>query len=73
MTPAVPPGHIARVSKKPHKVEETAAPYAAKKPAKADASAPARTGERPPDDAAFKKVADKIFIERKELLRKLAR
>ena len=47
------------MKKKPAKVEEAAAPYTAKKSGKAD-------------DAAFQKVADKIFVERKELLRKLA-
>lgn len=58
------------MSKKPSKVEESQSSYAAKKPAKAAARAPKSTG--PADDAAFKKVADKIFSERKELLHKLA-
>lgn len=60
----------AAVSKKPHKVEEAAPPYTAKQPVKA---APAPTQPRPSDDAAFQRITDKIFAERKELLRKLAR
>jgi hypothetical protein len=58
------------VKKKPVRVEEPAPPYAAKKPAAK--AVPAQPSVRPADDAAFKKVADKIFLERKELLRKLA-
>ena len=65
--------HFGRVSKKPLMVGEAAAPYATKKPAKRK-SAP--KGDEPDrrraDDAAFKQVADKVFFERKELLRKLA-
>ncbi|MBI2813240.1 MAG: hypothetical protein HYX71_03020 [Opitutae bacterium] len=57
------------MSKKPHKVEEAATPYTAKKPVQA-ALAPAQP--RPSDDAAFQRVTEKIFAERKELLRKLA-
>ena len=58
------------VSKKPHKVQEATAPYTAKKPVKA-AVAP-KTSAASADDAAFKRATDKIFTERKELLRKLA-
>ncbi len=58
------------MSKKPRKVDEPQAPYPAKKPAKA---APAtKPGAVSVSDAAFKRVTDKIFTERKELLRKLA-
>lgn len=64
-----PPAHCPGVSKKPHKIEEPKAAYPAKKPVKA-ASAPA--GPRQVDDAAFKRITDKIFTERKDLLRKLA-
>jgi hypothetical protein len=62
------------VSKKPHKIEETKAPYAAKKPTKGAASSPKSTvqGGQAVDDAAFKKVTDKIFSESKALLHKLA-
>jgi hypothetical protein len=56
--------HRAAVSKKVYKVEEPQAPYAAKPAAKA--------ASRAPTDPAFKRIADKIFAERKELLRKLA-
>ena len=59
------------MSKKPHKVEEAATPYTARKPVKA-APAPTKSAVRPADDATFKKIADKIFAERKELLHKLA-
>jgi hypothetical protein len=51
------------VKKKSAKVQEVAQPYIAK---------PADSGMRKKDGAAFQKVADKIFAERKELLRKLA-
>ena len=66
--------HSAAVSKKPHKIEEPKAAYAAPKPAKAATASPKSTVPRGQmvDDAAFKKVADKIFSERKELLHKLA-
>jgi hypothetical protein len=57
------------VSKKPHKVDEPQAPYPAKKPVQA---ASAKSGTASVTDAAFKRVTDKIFAERKELLRKLA-
>lgn len=61
------------MSKKPPKVKEAATPYTAKKPAvKAAATEPATPGGRSADDATFKKVTDKIFSERKELLHKLA-
>jgi hypothetical protein len=53
------------VKKKPTKVEESAAHYSAKKTNPA-----ANTPEAA--DATFKKVTDKIFSERKELLHKLA-
>ena len=61
------------MKKKPAKVAEPKAAYGAKKPA-TPAAAPksAGAGSRETDDATFKKVTDKIFFERKELLRKLA-
>ena len=55
------------MKKKPSKVNEPQASYAAKKPGK---TAPQPAPQA--DDAAFQRVADKIFTERKELLRKLA-
>lgn len=58
------------MSKKPHKVAEPPAPYTAKKPVKAAAST--KPGAATVSDADFKRVADKIFTERRELLRKLA-
>jgi hypothetical protein len=60
------------VKRKPAKVGESVAPYAARKPGKRGAPTPTEPGLRQVDDAAFQKVADKIFAERKELLRKLA-
>jgi len=58
------------VSKKPSKVQETAAPYTAKKTATA---APAPTsGVRYANPAQAKKSMDKVFSVHKELLRKLA-
>jgi len=62
------------VSKKPHKVNEPQIPYAAKKPVKVAAASLKSTvpGGQTVDDAAFKKVTDKIFSERKDLLHKLA-
>ena len=66
------PGQFGGVKKKPAKVEEPTTPYAAKKRAKAATSKSAAPGVRQVEDAAFQKVADKIFSERKELLRKLA-
>ncbi|GAB1489787.1 hypothetical protein MASR2M8_22410 [Opitutaceae bacterium] len=56
------------VKPKPHKVEEPTAPYAAKPTAGKGSGTP----HPPSGDAAFRKAADKIFAERKELLRKLA-
>ena len=69
-TPPVP-AQFPGVSKKPSKVAEPQAPYAAKKPVKAAAAA-SKTSATSADDAAFKRITDKIFTERKELLRKLA-
>lgn len=61
------------VKKKPQQVGETAPPYTAKKTVKGKVAAPVTDAEkRQADDAAFNKVADKIFSERKDLLRKLA-
>jgi len=61
------------VKKKPAKVEESAAPYAAKKPvAKAAAPQSTESGVRYMDDATFRKAADKVFKVHHELFRKLA-
>lgn len=57
------------MSKKPHKIEEPKAAYRAPKPAKGAATA---AGPRQVDDATFKRITEKIFTERKDLLRKLA-
>lgn len=65
------PPHPFPVNKKPPKVGETQSPYTAKK-AVVKAVASPKTGSISTDDAAFKRVTDKIFAERKELLRKLA-
>ena len=66
-------GQITRMSKKPRKIEESATPYVAKKSAEtAAAKKSTEQGVRDSGDAAFKKIADKIFSERKELLHKLA-
>jgi len=59
--------HRSAVSKKPSKVAEPQAPYPAKKPVKATASGKSAGG-----DAEFRRISDKIFAERKELLHKLA-
>jgi hypothetical protein len=55
------------VSKKPHKVDETKAAYATKKPAKAAAVTPKKAGK-----TEFQRIAGKLFAERKDLLHKLA-
>ena len=57
------------MKKKSAKVGESKAAYGAKKRA-APAAAPVQTEST--DDAVFRRVADKIFSERKELLHKLA-
>ncbi|MBK8857974.1 MAG: hypothetical protein IPN11_09975 [Opitutaceae bacterium] len=58
---------------KSRKVEEPAAPYIAKRPAKKGMGRKLSKPEvRAAGDAAFDRVAGKIFSERKELLRKLA-
>jgi hypothetical protein len=57
---------------KSHKVEEPAPPYlTAKKPAP-KAPAPVQPSVRYARPEDVRKVADKIFAERKELFRKLA-
>ncbi len=59
---------------KPRKVGEPAGTYAAKTPAKQAPAAPktAASHLRDLDDTTAGKLANKIFSERKELLRKLA-
>jgi hypothetical protein len=58
---------------KSRKVEESAAPYVTKRPAKKGIGRKlAKPGVSTAGDAAFERVAGKIFSERKELLRKLA-
>ena len=60
----------------PSKLEEPAAAYTATPPAVKAATAPARTAAafqpRHVDDATFRKAMDKVFTERKDLLRRLA-
>ena len=56
------------MKRKNPKVEEPAAPYLVRKP-------PARTGRTAvahASDIAFNRAAEKVFAERKDLLRKLA-
>jgi hypothetical protein len=63
------------VSKKPHKVEEAATPYAAKMPAKAALTSAAKTestGVSYMGNAAFKKASAKVFKVHRELFRKSA-
>lgn len=67
--------HLPDVSKKPHKVGEAAAPYTAKKAAKAAVpltSSGNSSGVRYIDDATFKKASAKVFKVHDELFRKLA-
>lgn len=62
--------HFSLMSKKPRKIEESSTSYSAKKPAPSPSSPAA--APRSVDKATFRKVTDKIFSERKELLHKLA-
>lgn len=57
------------MNRKPDKVEDPAASYGTKKVPEQVAACPA---SKQVDEATFKKVADKIFKERKDLLHKLA-
>ena len=59
------------VMAKPRKVEEPVTPYTATLKSPVKASAPADK-KNDVDEATFHRVVDKIFTERKELLRKLA-
>lgn len=62
------------VMAKPRKVQEPATPYTAK-PKKPVEPVRAKTGGAPVrtlDEAEARKLADKIFTERKDLLRRLA-
>lgn len=67
------PAHISRVSKKPHKVEEATASYAAKKPAAVPVST---SGSAPtiryatPEEA--RQAAEEVFKVHEKLFRKLA-
>lgn len=69
--------HIARVSKKPRKIEEAATPYAAKKPVPAMAK-PAYSTTSPAPAIRYaspeqvRKAAEKVFKVHEELFRKLA-
>jgi hypothetical protein len=63
------PNQFRGVKKKPAKIEEPKATYPAKKLAKAVA---VRADSRETNDATFKRLTEKIFTERKDLLRKLA-
>lgn len=61
------------MNKKPHKVDEPAAPYPAKQaPEKGTVPAPTTDGVRRLETAVFKKSAAKVFKNHHELLRKLA-
>ncbi|HEY4248612.1 MAG TPA: hypothetical protein VGM64_17460 [Lacunisphaera sp.] len=61
------------MSKKPRKIEESAAAYSPKKTGKAE-RAPAQTaGTQYLDEATFKKSADHVFKVHEELFRKLAK
>lgn len=61
------------MSKKPHKVEETQAPYAPAGVAKAAAPAGKPASDiRYMDNDSFKKAADKVFKVHRELFRKLS-
>jgi hypothetical protein len=55
------------VSKKPSRIEESKAPYVVMKPTKRAAPKKAYLGE-----VEFKRIASRLFTERKELLHKLA-
>lgn len=67
------PAHRAAVSKKPSKVSEPQAPYAAKKPAKGESAPKTEAGGvRYIDDATFQKASAKVFKTHAELFRKLA-
>ncbi len=55
------------MNKKPSKVAEPQAPYAAKKPAKKAAAS-----KKSVPETEFQRIAGKLFKERKELLHKLA-
>ena len=59
---------------KPHKIAESAGTYtaSAKQPAKPSTIVPVGSGARYARSEDVRKVADKIFAERKELFRKLA-
>ena len=79
MLPGLPPvdsrpsvAHSAPVSKKPHKVDEPQAPYAAKKPAKAE-PAPAQPGIRYADLAKVRETNAKLIQVHRVVLAKLAR
>jgi hypothetical protein len=68
------PGQFRGVNKKPHKIEEPKAPYAAKKPAKAE---PARKADearqiRYIDTETARKLTKDILDKHHDLFRKLA-
>ena len=62
------------MSKKPHKVEETATPYAAKKAAQpaAPATKPETPGVRYATPEQARKAAEKVFRVHKDLFHRLA-
>jgi hypothetical protein len=64
--------NLAPVMAKPRKVEEPAAKYAAPAKSPAKPAPSSATGVRYARSEDVAKIADKIFAERKELLRKLA-
>ncbi len=70
-----PTAHSPDVSKKPHKVEESAAPYTAKKPVKAEAraSVTSKDGQvRYIDPETARKLTKDILDKHHDLFRKLA-
>lgn len=66
-----PAAHRAPVSKKPHKVEEATAPYAAKKPAKAGAPV-SSSGPRFADLEKVRAGNAKLIQVHRKVLQKLA-
>lgn len=65
------PRQVAGVSKKPHKAEESAAPYVAKKPAM-PAAAPAQSGTKTIDLEEVKRTNAKLMQVHRTVLQKLA-
>lgn len=60
------------MSKKPHKVDEPQAPYAAKKPVKAEPAPAQPGGTRYATPEQVRKAAEEVFKVHEKLFRKLA-